>query len=183
MSPKSKVFVTILILAGALAASVTCEPVTPTPTPTSTATATVTPTMTVTFTPTVTSTSTVTPTPTPTEPPTKTPTPIPTTVVTTTVSIGWQEYAVVDTTSEPDDWRLWVDLELQAADGRRLDGRTVPSEDCRPVEYESGSGRCEEIVSRWVIPVVEADGCRLWVCLRWAGGEEEVMRCGFSDVE
>lgn len=179
MSPRSRVFVTLVILIGVLAASLTCEPVTPTPTPTHTATATVTPTMTVTFTP------TITPTPTLTATPTQTPTPIPTTVVTTTVSIGWDEYAVVDTSSDPDDWRLWVDLELQAADGRRLDGHSVPSEACRPLEgrLELGSGPCQEIVSRWVIPVTEADGCRLWVCLCWTDGVERVMRCGLKDVE
>lgn len=179
VSSRSRVFVTALILVGVLTASLTCEPVTPTPTPTSTATATVTPTMTVTSTP------TITPTPTNTATPTQTPTPVPTTVVTTTVSIGWNEYAVVDTISEPDDWRLWVVMELQAADGRRLDGRTVAAEDCQALEGGPGDARlvCEEIVSRWVIPETEADGCRLWVCLCWSAEGEKVRRCLFNDVE
>lgn len=174
MSPRSRVFVTGLIVVGVLMASLTCEVPTPIPTPTPTATATVTPTMTVTFTPTITLTPTRTATP------TLTPTPAPTTVITTTIAIGWGDEYVVVATEDPDAWRLWVDLELQAADGRRLDGRTIAS-DCRPSVDKPGVGRCDEIKAPWVIPKTEAEGCRLWLCLRWTDGVEEVVRCGFKD--
>lgn len=175
MSPRSRFFMTVVILIGVLVASLTCEVPTPIPTPTHTATATVTPTMTVTF-------PTITPTPTLAPTSTLTPTPIPTTVVTTTIAIGWQDEYVVVLTEDPDAWRLWVDLELQAADGRRLDGRTVAS-DCRPSVDKPGVGRCDEIKASWVIPQMEAGGCRLWLCLRWTDEVEEVVRCHFKDAE
>lgn len=99
--------------------------------------------------------------------------------VTTTVSIGWDEGYAVVLTEDPDAWRLWVDQELQAADGRVLASKDEVLSDCRPSVDQPGLTECDRIEAVWVIPQAEAEGWRLWVCLTWTDGVEEVVRCRF----
>ena len=181
----------VLALALALCGCATVTPsVTWTPTLTATWTPTLTPTVTPTptrtaipplptGTPTVTPTLTATWTPTPTATWTPTSTPVPVVVVTTVVSVGWsEEYVVVS--GDPEAWRLSVDQEMQAADGRVL-GRQRNLSDCRPSVDRPGAGPCDWLGASWVVPEAEAEGCRLWVCLTWTDGVEEVVRCRFQE--